>query len=86
MTKMLWSGQASPRRSRRSGSGKVEEKIRLKQYVSLCSKGRHKYVIYSYPSDQEAIQNNDIAWLHVTNHLYYGFPRVKQSQALGSIV
>jgi hypothetical protein len=38
-TKKLWSGQASLRRSRRSGSGR--KKIRLKQYVSLLSKGRH---------------------------------------------
>jgi hypothetical protein len=37
-TKKLWSGQASLRRNRISGS---EEKIRLKQYVSLRSKGRH---------------------------------------------
>ena len=37
--KKLWSGQASLRRSRRSGSGR--KKIRLKQYVSLRSKGRH---------------------------------------------
>ena len=35
-TKKLWYGQASLRRSR-SGS----KKIRLKQYVSLCSNGRH---------------------------------------------
>jgi hypothetical protein len=38
----------------------AEVKIRLKQYVSLRSKGRHKYVIYSYSSDQEATQNNSI--------------------------
>jgi hypothetical protein len=37
-TQKLWSGQASLRRSKRSGSGR---KIRLKQYVSLRSKRRH---------------------------------------------
>ena len=36
-TKKLWSGQASLRRSRK-------KKIRLKQYVSLRSKGRHNYI------------------------------------------
>jgi hypothetical protein len=45
-TKKLESGQASlrrrrRRRRRRSGSEEAEEKIRLKQYVSLRSKGRH---------------------------------------------
>ena len=39
-TKKLWSGQASLRRSR---SGR--KKSRLKQYVSLRSKGRHNYNI-----------------------------------------
>jgi hypothetical protein len=51
---MLWSGQASlkrngrrRRRRRRSGSGR--KKIRLKQYVSLRSKGRHnKLIIHEY--------------------------------------
>ena len=41
-TKKLWSGQASLRRSGRLEVEAVEvEKIRLKQYVSLRSKGRH---------------------------------------------
>ena len=44
-TKKLWSGQASLRRSRRSGSGSRRKKIRLKQYVSLRSKGRHNNAI-----------------------------------------
>jgi hypothetical protein len=39
-TKKLWSGKASLRRSRRRRSGR-RPKIRLKQYVSLRSKGRH---------------------------------------------
>jgi hypothetical protein len=38
-TKKLWSVQASLRRSR------SEEKIRLKQYISLRSKGRHNYYL-----------------------------------------
>jgi hypothetical protein len=37
------SGQASLRRSRRLAEAEAEEKIRLKQYVSLRSKGRHNY-------------------------------------------
>jgi hypothetical protein len=46
---MLFSG-----RQKSYGSDKLrweeaeEEKIRLKQYVSLCSKGRPKYVIVPY--------------------------------------
>jgi hypothetical protein len=43
-TKKLWSGQASLRRSGRRSRSEEEEKIRLKQYVSLRSKGRHNKI------------------------------------------
>ena len=44
-TKKLWSGKASLSRSRRSGRRSRRKKSRLKQYVSLRSKGRHNYRI-----------------------------------------
>ena len=55
-TKKLWSGQASLRRIRRNeaeaeAEAEAEEKIRLKQYVSLRSKGRHNYNICMTSTD-----------------------------------
>ena len=43
-TNKLWSGQASLRRSRRSGSGRKNQTRR--QYVSLRSKGRHNNILF----------------------------------------
>jgi hypothetical protein len=48
--KKLWSGQASLRRSEEEAE-EEEEKIRLKQYVSLRSKGRHNYSLHPVIGD-----------------------------------
>ena len=60
-TKMLWSGQASLRRSRR--------KIRLKQYVSLRSKGRHNntFTVWRQPYENVGTQIYNISELFTTN-------------------
>ena len=44
---MLWSGQASLEEE--AEEAEAEEKIRLKQYVSLHSKGRHNY----FPDEEQ---------------------------------